>query len=126
MHKHVFWFPWTIYILFLYTSERWVKKVKILKASLEREDQLSKTLIAKAKYKRGNSARKIAKQLFNKSLSGSAVTVSRCMSEKRWKPFRRKKKNTFELKTTPSSHLDPDKYQQLTAEEREFFFRFRF
>jgi len=38
-------------------------------------DSTSKKVIEKAKYKRGNSTRKISKQLTNKVLPGSAATV---------------------------------------------------
>ena len=38
-------------------------------------DRTAKKVIEKAKYKRGNSTRKISKQLKNKGLPGSAPTV---------------------------------------------------
>ena len=50
----------------------------------------AKKVIEKAKYKRGNSTRKISKQLKNKGLPGSAATVWRYMSRKGRKPLRRK------------------------------------
>ena len=40
-------------------------------------DRTAKQVIEKAKYKRGNSTRKISKQLKNKGLPGSAATVWR-------------------------------------------------
>jgi len=41
----------------------------------------AKTLNEKVKYKRGNSTRKIAKQLSSKGLAGSIATMRRYMSE---------------------------------------------
>ena len=47
--------------------------------------------IEKAKYKRHNSTRKIAKNIQQKNIQVSSITVWRYMTRKGWKAFKRKK-----------------------------------
>ena len=57
--------------------KRWVPKW-----SNSQVDQQSLTVVEKEKNKRGNSARKISKQLRNKGLPGSAATCGDICQEK--------------------------------------------
>ena len=69
----------------------------------------------KAVHKRGNSTRKISKQLKNKGLPGSAATVWRYVTEKRMETFETKKAPTSEQQPAESSLAR--KYRKFTADE---------
>ena len=58
--------------------------------------------IEKAKYKRNNSTRKIAKNLQHKNIQVSGITVWRYMTRKGWKAFKRKKITSVERKAKKS------------------------
>ena len=81
----------------------------------------AKKVLEKAKYKRGNSTRKISKQLKNKGLPGSTATVWRYMSRKGWKPLRRKKLPLLSNNQRKARLVFARKYRKFTADEWENF-----
>ena len=84
-------------------------------------DRTAKKIIEKAKYKRGNSTRKISKQLKNKGQPGSAATVWRYMSRKGWKPLRRKKLPLLSKNQRKARLVFARKYRKFRADEWENF-----
>ena len=84
-------------------------------------DSTAKKVIGKAKYKRGNSTRKISKQLKNKGLPGSAATVWRYMSRKGLKPLRQKKLPPLSNNQRKARLVFARKYHKFTADEWENF-----
>ena len=95
----------------LQKSKSWVAKWSSLQEFYDKPrsgrpsvlDRTAKKVIEKAKYKRGNSSRKISKQLKNKGLPGSAPTVWRYMSKKRMETFETKKASTSQQQPEESS-----------------------
>jgi len=81
----------------------------------------AKTLTKKAKYKRGTSTRKIAKQLSSKGLAGSTATVRQYMSKTGWKSFRRQKKPLLTDEQRKARLKFAYNYQKLTEVEWEDF-----
>ena len=80
-------------------TERWVNKWSKRKSfkdkpRSERPSVLTncaRNLIEKAKYKRNNLTKKIAKNLQHHNIKVSSTTVWRHMTNKEWKAFKRKK-----------------------------------
>ena len=113
----------------LQKSKRWVAKWSSSREFCDKPrsgrptvlDRTAKKVIEKAKYKRGNSTRKISKQLKNKGLPGSAATVWRYMSRKGWKPFRRKKLPLLSNNQRKAPLVFTRKYRKFTADEWENF-----
>lgn len=73
--------------------------------------------IEKAKYKRNNSTRKIAKNLQQKNIEVSSITVWRYMTRKGWKAFKRKKIPLLSEKQRKAHLRFAKKYAKLTAED---------
>ena len=84
-------------------------------------DRTAKKVIEKAKYNRGNSTRKISKQLKNNGLPGSVAAVWRYMSRKGWKPFRRRKLPLLSNNQRKTRLIFARKYRKVTADEWENF-----
>ena len=84
----------------------------------------ARKLIEKAKYKRGNSTRKIAKNLQQKNIKVSSITVWRYMTRKGWKAFKRKKIPLLSEKQRKGRLRFAKKHAKLTAEDWDnFLFR---
>ena len=77
--------------------------------------------INKAKYKRNNSTRKIAKNLQQKNIGVSSITVWRYMTRKGWKAFKRKKTPLLSAKQRKARLRFTKKHARLTAEDWDTF-----
>ena len=77
--------------------------------------------IEKAKYKRNNSTRKIAKNLQHKNIEVSSITVWRYTTRKGWKAFKRKKIPLLSEKQRKARLRFAKKYAKLTAEDWDNF-----
>ena len=73
--------------------------------------------IEKAKYKRNNSTRKIAKNLQQKNIEVSSITVWRYVTRKGWKAFKRKKIPLLSEKQRKARSRFAKKHAKLTAED---------
>ena len=81
----------------------------------------ARTVIEKAKYKRNNLTRKIAKNLHRHNINVSNTTVWRYMTNSGWKAFERKKIPLLSEKQRRARLRFARKYSKLTAEDSDDF-----
>ena len=110
-------------------NEQWVNKWSKRK-SLEDQSRSgqpsvltnrARTVIEKAKYKRNNLTRKIAKNLHRHNINVSNTTVWRYMTNSGWKAFERKKIPLLSEKQRRARLRFARKYSKLTAEDSDDF-----
>ena len=110
-------------------TERWVNKWSKRKSFEDkprsgRQSVLTnraRNVIEKAKYKRNNSTRKIAKNIQRQNINVSNSTVWRYMTNKGWKTFKRKKIPLLSEKQRRARLTFAKKYSKLSAEDWEDF-----
>ena len=81
----------------------------------------ARNAIKKAKYKRNNLTRKIAKNLQHHDIKVLSTTVWRYMTNKGWKALKRKKIPLLSEKQNRARLRFAKKYSKLTAEDWENF-----
>ena len=110
-------------------TERWVNKWSKRKSFEDKPrsgrpsvlTNRARNVIEKAKYKRNNSSRKIAKNLQRQNINVSNSTVWRYMTNKGWKAFKRKKIPLLSEKQRRACLTFTKKYSKLPAEDWEDF-----